>query len=172
MMITIRKPSIAALRTGAQRAKYQTTLDVKTVVARLILATLPCYPIASASADAPPGRYVIANGTVYDTKTKLTWQQAPSASKYFLADAKAYCSGTWRLPTVKELLTIVDDSRINASGMPAIDPVAFPGTPAYGFWSSTPPPGGGTGGWEVQFYSGFALSFGSDSRDYVRCVLR
>ena len=48
-------------------------------------------------------------------------------------------AGTWRLPTIKELQTIVDDS---AMTMPFIDPVAFPMTnvdaqPSV-YWSSTP----------------------------------
>ena len=42
----------------------------------IIAVTLP----TSADADAPAGQYVVTaggtgNGTVYDTKSKLTWQQ-------------------------------------------------------------------------------------------------
>src|SRR5215472_2763046 len=83
-------------------------------------------------AAAPVGRYTIANGTVYDNKTKLTWQQQ-SASQITLSAAPTYCSSlgldgdTWRLPTMKELITIVDYS-IAPNG-PAIDSAAFPGTP-------------------------------------------
>lgn len=126
-----------------------------------------------ARADAPAGRYTIANGTVYDTKTKLTWQQAVPSGTYILADAKAYCSGLslagtgWRVPTVRELQTIVDESRRD----PAIDPTAFPSTPSAWFLTRT--------------YSGVAslpecISFGSGlstdgdklctSGGYVRCV--
>ena len=60
-------------------------------------------------------RYTTAGGTVYDTKTKLTWQQAISSSTYTWADAQTYCAGVsmslggtgWRLPTLVELKTIV-----------------------------------------------------------------
>jgi formylglycine-generating enzyme required for sulfatase activity len=60
-------------------------------------------------ANASAGHYTMTGGTVFDTKTKLTWQQTVPAARYAWADAKAYCqtvglAGTgWRLPTRKEL---------------------------------------------------------------------
>src|SRR5258708_2399350 len=88
-------------------------------------------------ADAPPGRYTIANGTVYDTKTKLTWEQTPGPNSFYptLVPSDQYCptlmleGGGWRLPSLTELLTIVDESRSD----PAIDPTAFPATPSEPF---------------------------------------
>ena len=62
----------------------------------------------SASGNAPDNRYTVASGTVYDTKTKLTWQQVVPWTTYSWADAKTYCAGLslagtgWRLPTVKD----------------------------------------------------------------------
>src|SRR5664279_4073220 len=81
---------------------------------------------SAAGADAPAGRYTVTSGTVYDSKTKLTWQQVVPATGYIWAAAKTYCVGVgaslggtgWRLPTRNELLTIVDYSRTN----PSIDP--------------------------------------------------
>ena len=67
--------------------------------------------------DTSAGRYDLSvTGTARDVKTGLTWQRvAPTTGRRKLADAKTYCatgtglSGTgWRLPTVKELLTLVD----------------------------------------------------------------
>src|SRR5437868_4121788 len=89
-------------------------LHMKGAFLRRFVVALPLCAISSpTNADAPPGRYVISNGTVYDTKTKLQWQQSAASSMYTFAAAKAFCSGNWRLPTVKELLTIVDDSRVS-----------------------------------------------------------
>jgi hypothetical protein len=137
---------------------------------KLFLVALPLCVISSpANADAPSGRYVVSNGTVFDAKTKLQWQQSASTSMYTIAAAKAFCTGSWRLPTVKELFSIVDDSRVSADGSTAtIDPVAFPGSPARSFWSATSVSGGG---WIVDFSRGTASTFG-DSPFYVRCVLR
>ena len=135
------------------------------------------------NANAPARRYVVSagsgsgNGTVYDSKTKLTWQQTSPSTKYALADAKQYCaqvgtslSGTgWRLPTIKELLTIVDYSLSS----PAIDPNAFPLTPAtVWFWSSSPVVAPGSTSKALGVYFGRGNDFFDDpSVPYnVRCV--
>lgn len=64
----------------------------------------------------------------------------------------------WRLPNVKELLSIVDENRAD----PAIDIVAFPSTPSSGFWSSSPYVGDASGAWFVYFYYG---NVGGGNRD-------
>jgi hypothetical protein len=115
-------------------------------------------------------RYTAAGGTVYDAKSKLTWQQTVSSSTYPWLDAKTYCAGVslggggWRLPTVEELKTIVDKSRAN----PAIDSTAFPSTPADRFWSSSP--FSPSHAWAVYFDSGQAYSFDVSMAGNVRCV--
>jgi hypothetical protein len=127
---------------------------------------------ASADANAPAGRYTTANGTVYDTKTKLTWQEAVPTGTYTWANAKAYCAGLslngtgWRLPTIKELQTIVDDSQAN----PSIDTTAFPSTPTSWFWSSSPLAGSPSLAWWVNFFYGDTLHVDVSNSYYVRCV--
>jgi len=86
-----------------------------------VLAVIAVGLPTSASANAPAGQYVVTasgtgNGTVYDTKSKLTWQQTVSSATYSWVAAKTYCAGVgaslggtgWRLPTIKELQSIVD----------------------------------------------------------------
>ena len=127
---------------------------------------------ASADANAPAGRYTTSGGTVYDTKTKLTWQQTVPSGTYTWAGAKTYCAGLnlggtgWRLPTAKELQTIVDDSRTN----PSIDTTAFPSTPADVFWSSSPLAGSSSYAWVVFFNVGNSGANDVSGTDYVRCV--
>lgn len=128
----------------------------------------------SVAATAPAERYAVTDHTVADTRTKLVWQRAVPSMAYSWEDAKAYCSGLgvtlggvgWRLPTVKELQTIVDDSRWD----PAVDPVAFPGTPSTAFWSSSPLTGSPSYAWNVYFYTGATYSYDSASPFAVRCV--
>ena len=126
----------------------------------------------SADANAPAGRYTTSSGTVYDTKTKLTWQQAVAPGTYAWAGAKAYCAGLnlggtgWRLPTIKELQTIVDDSQTN----PSIDTTAFPSTPADVFWSSSPLAGSSSYAWYVYFYLGYTDYGDVFGAVNVRCV--
>ena len=98
---------------------------------------------APTRANAPAGRYQVSNGAVYDTRTKLTWQQAVQGkypANITWANAKTYCATLdlagmvgWRLPTIKELLSIVDQSL----SWPSIDPSAFPSTPSSYFSSSS-----------------------------------
>jgi hypothetical protein len=123
--------------------------------------------------DAPAGRYTITNGTVYDTKTKLTWQQVAPVTIYSWRNAKDYCAGLslagtgWRLPTAKELQTIVDESR---SYSPLVDTTAFAGTPSDWFWSSSPLAGYQTIAWCVSFLDGSASQTDTFDTYYVRCV--
>jgi len=133
--------------------------------------------IPGAWATAPAGRYTISGGTVYDTKTRLTWQQTLSTTTYTWADAQSYCAslplagGGWRVPSVKELLTLVDFSVAPGSGTATIDATAFPNTPATGFWSSTPVAGSSSNAWGVDFHNGGTDSYGvGDNYIYVRCV--
>ena len=101
-----------------------------------------------------PGEYeVSADGQmVSDTITGLLWQRDVSGARAGCHgknnnltctwnEAQSYCASLslaglsgWRLPGVMELATLLDLSRSN----PAIDPAAFPGTPAEAFWSSSP----------------------------------
>jgi Protein of unknown function (DUF1566) len=126
----------------------------------------------SADANAPAGRYTTSGGTVYDTKTKLTWQQAVPPGTYTWAGAKTYCAGLnlggtgWRLPTAKELQTIVDDSETS----PAIDTTAFPSTPAGWFWSSSPAAYESSKAWGVNFDDGFTNNVVVSVPGSVLCV--
>jgi Protein of unknown function (DUF1566) len=123
-------------------------------------------------ADAHPGRYVVKPGVVFDTKTKLTWQQEIAPSPYAWEDAKTYCDTlplnglAWRLPSVKELETLVDESRVN----PAIDRTAFPNTPAKFYWTISPVTNFSSNAWVVDFNRGGDLFFDVTSTQLARCV--
>ena len=126
-------------------------------------------------ANAPVGRYVVSAGTVYDVKTKLTWQQSVSPTVYQATDAAGYCSNLgatlggagWRVPTIKELATLLDHSQSNG---PWIDRSAFPSTPLHMFWSSTPLSGSSAGPWVVDFALGNISLPGMSTSNNVRCV--
>jgi hypothetical protein len=87
--------------------------------------------------------------TVLDRTTGLQWQRADDGVARSWEAALAHCSALvldghtdWRLPTAKELQSIVDYGRV-----PAIDPVFGLADPAAYVWTSTthledpPPPG-------------------------------
>jgi hypothetical protein len=135
-----------------------------------------------ADANAPAGHYVVTagsgtgNDTVYDTKSKLIWQRTPPSTNYTWAGAKTYCAGVgaslggtgWRLPTIKELASIVDLSQTTG---PTIDQSAFPSTsPDAQFWSSSPLAGSSTYVWYVYFFDGSLKNTAVSDPGYVRCV--
>jgi hypothetical protein len=129
----------------------------------------------SAEAQVLPGRYATNGVTVHDGKTNLTWQQTAPAGTFTWVLARSYCAGAgtslggtgWRLPTLKELLTIVDDSR---SG-PSIDTTAFGATSMSSpFWSSSPVSGPPGYAWTVDFDAGNSASSAVSETVSVRCV--
>ncbi len=125
----------------------------------------------AAGAAAPAVHYTVHADTVLDNGTGLTWERAPSAVKYDLAEANGYCQTlgldgeSWRLPTLKELETIVDETTYN----PAIDSAVFLGmSSATYFWSSSGSEAATA--WFVNFSAGATANVDATSSYYVRCV--
>jgi hypothetical protein len=143
------------------------------VASAALFALLVAVP---ARASAPAGRFTASAGVVHDSKTGLNWQQAVSTTLYTYANALIYCSGNvaalpgsgWRLPAIKELETLVDDSV--ASPGPTIDASAFPSTPANFFWSSTPYVPITSDAWYVRFIYGNTGINAKSNAGAVRCV--
>jgi hypothetical protein len=121
--------------------------------------------------SAPAERYTISDGIVFDTQTELTWQQVFPPARQSWADATAYCGalelagGGWRLPSINELQTLVDDSK-----NPAIELAAFPSTPSEYFWSSSTVVGDASRAWTAFFTNGSTYSFAMTALKNVRCV--
>ena len=152
----------------------QRTLRICAIVSALIVGVCGA---ESARANAPAGRYAISNGTVYDAKTNLTWQQTLPVAQYTVTSAAAYCSGlgatlpgSWRLPTVKELESLVDYSQAMGPSTTLIDSIAFGGTRPAGFWSSTLVAGSSINAWYVSFADGSAHQGPTTSNEAARCV--
>jgi hypothetical protein len=114
-------------------------------------------------AVAPPNQYtLVATGEVQDNYTGLVWQQGNSPMTMAFADAAAYCTSlalnghTWRLPSIRELATLVDEAQV----APAINRTMFPNT-QYGsksnnwYWSSHAARGNANAAWAINFDDGF-----------------
>jgi hypothetical protein len=149
----------------------------------------------TAQLSAPAGRYSYPDGTVatadivYDNVTHLTWERTePSgifvwSSSGVPGSAQSHCAGLntsalggftsgWRLPSVNELLSIVDFTLAD----PTIDETAFPQTGSLYFWADIPYQYNGSTGtaWVVNFSDGYAGQAsdvaGAPYWGAVRCV--
>jgi hypothetical protein len=124
------------------------------------------------AADVPSRQFEAAGATVRDSATKLVWQRASSDETLTFPDAISYCDeldldgGSWRLPTTKELQTLVDEKR----AMPAIDRRAFPSTASDFYWTASSVAEQTEQLWAVSFRFGFDSAFKSDTQQHVRCV--
>jgi hypothetical protein len=143
--------------------------------------------LVPAIASAPTDQYATFNRTdltITDVNTGLVWQREVALKANNQAEAVSYCQNVykqdgqqWRLPTMKELLTIVDETPhfefegiVNKAKM--IDVNAFPRTPIdFDYWSSSTSAVPATSdGWVVRFQNGENATLGQNLPGYVRCV--
>jgi hypothetical protein len=123
------------------------------------------------------------DGTVLDNITGLTWQQCAlgesgagctlgSIGSYSWSEANAVCAGStlagggWRLPTVTELMRIVDYEE----SFGTIDYTAFPGGTVSPYWTSTPHAVYSSWAWYVGFSQGVVGVDDKVDYHYARCV--
>jgi hypothetical protein len=131
--------------------------------------------VRTAEVHAPPSsRYDIQTETVCDLGTGLVWQRSTPDRTFGLDDARAYCTGLtlagqqdWRLPSMTELLTLIDEG---ATAAPMIDTTAFPSTPGEAFWTFTDFGGASGMAWQVYFDRGNGLYGLSTAQFRARCV--
>ncbi|MFZ5766252.1 MAG: DUF1566 domain-containing protein [Thermodesulfobacteriota bacterium] len=152
------------------------TMTTKKILAPARAGIAACAVLLLAAAPALAGDYTDnGDGTVIDNATGLMWQREDDNSTRTWQQALAYCESLelpeggyddWRLPNVKELESITDDSRYN----PAIDPAAFPNTNSSAYWSSSTDAYNPGNAWYVYFHYGHVSYYIKDNYNYVRCV--
>ncbi|MCK9532715.1 MAG: DUF1566 domain-containing protein [Gammaproteobacteria bacterium] len=136
----------------------------------------------------PDAAYTVnADGTITDTRTGLTWDRCAwglsgeecaggAASSHTWAGALDVAAtanaqnhkdhADWRLPSVKELRSLVEECRAD----PAINDVIFPNTPFGWFWSSSPSAGNSDYAWFVDFDTGYVDAYYKNGTGRVRLV--
>jgi hypothetical protein len=134
----------------------------------------------------PPNQYtVVSDDEVTDNYTGLTWQRDGNASGLLSWEAAVtYCENLtlggheWRLPSIRELATLVDEAQV----APAINRTMFPNT-HYGsrsnnwYWASHRARGSTTASWGLNFDDGFTGANSGASgawnywtQAYAKCV--
>jgi hypothetical protein len=136
-------------------------------------------------ADAPLGQYAgfdHYSRCITDVQTHLTWVRTPTLAVDYPSATNACAvkdagggSPAWRLPSVNELETLVDDfptPQSDPSGnveVRAIDANAFPGTPIGHYWTSSPV--GSNFVWTVEFGGGSTAAASTTADlEAFRCV--
>ena len=118
--------------------------------------------------------WLYAGDMVRDSATGLVWQdnEAAKSVKKSWSGAKSYCRdltlgghSDWRLPTIKELQSIVDIRKYD----PAIKN-GFRNVASYLYWSSSVSVSDSSEAWSVFFDSGRTNSGTKSCKGYVRCV--
>lgn len=112
--------------------------------------------------------------TVFDENTRLRWQRTIPRTALSFESAARYCDdleldgqGGYRLPSTKELQTIVHEGRHD----PSIDQHLFPGTPAERFWTGTRlDPTNDDEVFYVEFSRGTTEGAPTSEALWVRCV--
>jgi Protein of unknown function (DUF1566) len=138
---------------------------------------------APAVTPLPYPHYVqVDTGEVEDVETHLVWAQASYSTVLTQAAAAAYCASLplnghkWRLPSVNELASLVDDNPNISKVSPAIDQCVFSDTSANAYYISSS--AWGTTPWGLNYEDGFDFNTEPQLPDagqgmpggYVKCV--
>lgn len=148
------------------------------IIVILAVAVAAVAYAAGPGAKSGPDTFKANNdGTVTDTTTGLVWQQMPQVS-VSQAQAQSYCAsltlarkGGWRLPTMYELVRLVDYSHYYPAESPLLQWPAAAGDDKV-MWSSTPDvePLSTNMGWTIKFSIGVVAPTLNYATDWVRCV--
>lgn len=139
---------------------------------------------SATAATTPTGDFTDnGDGTVTHGPTQLTWKRcaegqawtgttcAGSASTATWTQAMAITqsfagAGDWRLPTIAELLTLLERDSFS----PTINPAMFPATPGTFFWSATGYKAAASHAWAVYFGSAVSGAYDKGLSYSVRLV--
>ena len=110
---------------------------------------------------------------VTDSKTALQWKDDAIGSTMTWMVAINYCESLtfathsdWRLPNLRELTSLIDDSKIS----PSIDTSVVEHTMPRYYWSATTSANDNSYAWLVDFNSAALNDSNKSSSHYLRCV--
>ena len=118
--------------------------------------------------------YIIDSSVAIDKVTQLQWQRTGGITLRDYNSSWNYCANLilnshndWRMPTINELVSIVDYAR---TAVPILNVDAFRGGRLASYWSATDTARASDVVWGVLFSDGFVLQLSKTESNYVRCV--
>jgi len=113
------------------------------------------------------------NGTITDNVTQLMWQKVPNPNFFTWENALIYAEGLnlatatdWRLPNIKELQSLNDETVSN----PSANTFFFPAIGVHNYWSSTSLPNQTTKAWYWSTIFGVTTYDTKTNTNFVICV--
>jgi hypothetical protein len=115
---------------------------------------------------------------VTDLQTGLIWQRCSvgkswdgttcsgRATTHNWSEALAMAADDWRLPNIKELMSIAETACVE----PAVNLTVFPATASSEYWSSSPSAYSSNSAWYVEFVYGYDFMHSKGTDKYVRLV--
>lgn len=147
---------------------------IRAILPALALSTLP----ALVRADAPANQYeayLSGDDFVEDKQTGCRWWRRAPDTPVALAQVACPSPATFRVPTLRELATLLDNQprQVLVGGVSKplhIDQNAFPRTPPDVFWTATVAPDGKV--FVIDFGSGEIRTQTPGTPAYLRCIQR
>ena len=168
------KSILALASLGVVAALWQGTASAQTT------ANGPYYATPSWDQTLPSNtRFIVlsnmASQAVLDRETGLVWERSPSTSPFTWSNAHIHCIEQttggrmgWRLPTLQELLSLMDPSvPIFSIRLPSGHP--FSNVQTGNYWSATSISGSDNGAWGLTFIGSSELGNRSFGR-FAWCV--
>ena len=137
-----------------------------------VLATVAFAP--STLAKAPFNQYErfeASSATISDSRTKLTWTRVVARPPVPFTVAQGNCESPYRLPTMKELQTLLDEEPASLSQRRYLDADAFPAETSpvsEPYWTTTI--SNGSERFAISFLTGATSSRDPQVAAFYRCV--
>jgi hypothetical protein len=113
------------------------------------------------------------NGTITDNRTNLVWQKIPNSNPMTWEAALQYAENltlgndsNWRLPNIKELQSLNDESYVN----PSVNPSFFNNMGVRKYWSSTTQQNQAANAWYWNTQYGITTYDAKSNNNFVLCV--
>ena len=113
------------------------------------------------------------NGTITDNLTQLVWQKVSNPNLFTWENALVYAEGLnlatasdWRLPNIKELQSLNDETVSN----PSVNTTFFPTIGVHNYWSSTSLPNQTTKAWYWSTTFGVTTYDTKTNTNFIICV--